>query len=217
MMILGSMYIFNDPNAAFNTIASGSKVIVMSEDIPVNENDPNMIPGTCLLPPPIAKIAEIDGDAERFYELYSEHLLSDIPVDFISVILGFLHKGGNISILVNCGLDETWLNYLVNHFMMYYGINIGNFMLPFSYNPAFDDCINGILYSANIEDPIEFLVNHTTGVPFSDYELMQLQSQLHYYTLNPQKDFNDLSAGFKMNTSATLAVSFNPNRIGAML
>ena len=217
MMILGSMYIFNDPNAALSTIATGSKIIVMSEEIPVNENDPNVIAGTCLLPPPIAKIAEIDGDAERFYELYSEHLLSDIPVDFISVILGFMHNGGNISILVNCALDETWVMYLVNHFMMYYGINIGSQICPFGYDPSFDDCINGILYSANIETPMEFLKNHTVGKPFSDYELIQLQSQLHYYTLNPQKDFNDMALGFKTNPSATLAVSFNPNRIGVML
>ena len=216
-MILGSMYIYNDINAAYSTIANGSKLIIMSEEIPFDMNDPNIISGTCLLPPPIAKMAEIDGDAERFYEIYSEHLLSDVPVDFISVILGFLHQGGNITIVINGGLDEPWLSTFVNHFMMYYGINIGTFMTPFSYNPAFDDCINGILYSSGIETPYEYLVNHTPGAPIPDYEVMQLQSQLKYITNNPQKDFNDMAMGLKANPKATLAVSFNPSRIRSVI
>lgn len=212
-MVLGTIYIFNDMNSAYATINNGSKIIVMSEEIPVDQNDPNIISGTCLLPPPMAKMAEIDGDAERFYELYSEYLLSDVPVDFISVILGFLHKGGNISIMVNCGLDEPWLNTFVNHFMMYYGVNIGSAMVQFAYNPAFDDCINGILYSSGIETPYEYLANHTPGVPIPDYEVMQLQSQLNYITTNPQKDFNDIALGLKTNPNATLAISINPNKI----
>lgn len=212
MMINGSIYLYTDPNAAFQTVANGAKLIIMSEEIPFDPNDPNLISGTCLLPPPIAKIAEIDGDAERFYQIYSEYLLSDVPVDFISVILGFTHQGGNISILVNCGLDETWLVHFMNHMMMYYGISIGTFMMPFLYNAQFDDCINGILYSSGIEQPYEYLMNHTPGVPFPDHEIMQLQSQLNYITRDPQKDFNDISAALKSNANLTLAVSFNPNK-----
>lgn len=210
-MINGTIYVYNDANSAFQTINTGSKVIVMSEEIPFDNSNPNLISGTCLLPPPIAKMAEIDGDAEKFYQIYSEYLLSDVPVDFISVILGFLHQGGNISILVNCGLDETWLVHFVNHMMMYYGISIGSFMMPFSYNMQFDDCINGILYSSGIEQPYEFLTNHTPGVPFTSYEIMQLQSQLNFTTRDPQNDFNNISSSLKMNPKLTLAVSFNPS------
>lgn len=217
MMIFGSIYIYNDIEGAFNTIANGAKLIVMSEEIPFDRNDPNIIFGTCLLPPPIAKMAEIDGDAERFYEMYSEYLLSDIPVDFISVILGFLHKGGNITLVVNCDLNEPWLIAFTNHLMMYYGINLGSIVSPFSYNPAFDDCINGILYSSGIESPYEYLYNHTPGTLIPEYELVQLQSQLSYITMNPQADLNDFSAKLKANPNATLAISINPNRNGAMI
>ena len=217
MMIFGSIYIYNDIEGAFNTIANGAKLIVMSEEIPFDKYDPNIISGTCLLPPPIAKMAEIDGDAERFYELYSEYLLSDVPVDFISVILGFLHKGGNITMLVCCDINEPWLCAFINHFMMYYGLNLGSIVSPFSYNPAFDDCINGILYSSGIETPYEYLYNHTPGIPIPDYELTQLQSQLSYITMNPQMDFNDFSISLKNNPTATLAISINPNRKGVIL
>ena len=210
-MINGSIYIYTDPNAAFQTINNGAKLIIMSEDIPFDNNDPNLISGTCLLPPPIAKMAEIDGDAERFYQIYSEYLLSDVPVDFISVILGFIHQGGNISILANCNLDDTWLVHFMNHMMMYYGISIGTFMIPFSYNQQFDDCINGILYSSGIEQPYEYLANHTPGVPFPDHEIMQLQSQLNFVTQDPQRDFNNMAAALKVNPKLTSAVSFNPN------
>ena len=74
-MIRGSIYAFSDPNEAFYTISTGSKVIVVSEDIPIDPRDPNVIQGSCLMPPPMAMIAMIDGDAERFYEEYSEYLL----------------------------------------------------------------------------------------------------------------------------------------------
>lgn len=213
MMINGTIYIYNDMNAAYQTIANGSKLIIVSEDIPYNNADPNIIPGTCLLPPPIVKMMEIDGDAESFYEHYSEYLLSDVPVDFLSVILGYLYKGGSISMVINGSIDDPWVLCFMNHMMTYYGINVGTFMLPFSYNQAYNDCINGILYSSGIEDSYEYLVNHTPGMPFSDHDIIQLQSQLNFVTSDPQKDFNNMAAALKGNPKLTSAVSFNPNRI----
>ena len=199
-MIRGSIYAFTDPNEAFNTIMSGCKVLVISEDIPVNPSDPNTISGSCLMPPPMAMMAMIDGDAERFYEEYSEYLLSDIPVDFISVIVGYLHTGGNLSMLLPAGLGEPWVCALLNHFMTYYGICIGTAMSQFSYNMQYNDCINDIIYSSGMESPYEYLVNHTIGMPFPNHILMQLQSQLSYVLSGDmQMEYNNLAAMLHSN------------------
>ena len=170
----------------------------------------NVVSGTCLMPPPLAMMAEIDGDAERFYELYTEHLLSDVQVDFLSVIIGFLHQGGNITLLIPAGFEEPWVNILYNHMSTYYGIYMGTETTQFGYNMAFDNMINDILYSGGFISPMEYLKSHDIHVLYPEWIIAQLQSQLKYITDNPQIDFNNISILLKSNPNATLAVSFNP-------
>ena len=75
MMINGPIYIAMSVDSALN-LFSNSKIAILSEESVLNINDPNVIMASCLLPPPAAKIAEIDGDADMFYQIYSEYLLA---------------------------------------------------------------------------------------------------------------------------------------------
>ena len=89
-MIYGSLYLMTDLRQALLAVEHDHyKIAVISEEIipGVDRCSVDVIPASCLLPPPVAKIAEIDGDAERFYSIYNEYLLSNVPVDFISIIL----------------------------------------------------------------------------------------------------------------------------------
>ena len=208
MMINGPIYITNNIDQAASMFGN-SKLAILSEmiDVPIDPNDPNVIMASCLLPPPAAKIAEIDGDAEMFYQIYSEYLLSDVPVDFISVILGFLHMGGTLILLIQCDMNAPWVIQLMNHFRMYYGMTIGTQMNAFGYDQSYDDCINDILISADIISPYEYLANRTIGRPISGYVL--------YEKLNPGLgtdlsvfDIDQMSMVLNLNPTATLAVSF---------
>lgn len=206
MMINGPIYIATGINNAFNVFAN-SKIAVLSEENILNIDDPNVIMASCLLPPPAAKIAEIDGDAEMFYQIYSEYLLSDVVVDFISVILGFLHMGGNLVFLITCDISEPWVLQLMNHFQMYYGILAGTATTPFGYDPSYDDCINDILISADIISPYEYLANRTIGRPVNDYILFEKLNPGLETELNVS-DIDQISMSLKANPQATLAVSF---------
>ena len=212
-MIYGSLYLMTDLRQALLAVEHDHyKIAVISEEI-IPGVDPcsvDVIPASCLLPPPVAKIAEIDGDAERFYSIYNEYLLSDVPVDFISIILGYLHQGGNMIFYITCGVDEPWVVQLCNHFMNYYGIIIGaDDVLP-GYNPAFNDIINNIIYAGCMISPEEYLRNKSPNFPIQPWILDLLESQIptSAFEQNPIGFYEEMSSRLKFNPEATLAVSF---------
>ena len=212
-MIYGSLYLMTDLRQALLAVEHDHyKIDVSSEEI-IPGVDPcsvDVIPASCLLPPPVAKIAEIDGDAEKFYSIYNEYLLSDVPVDFISIILGYLHQGGNMIFYITCGVDEPWVVQLCNHFMNYYGIIIGaDDVLP-GYNPAFNDTINNIIYAGCMISPEEYLRNKSPNFPIQPWILDLLESQIptSAFEQNPIGFSEEMSSRLKFNPEATLAVSF---------
>jgi hypothetical protein len=178
-MIYGNLYIMNDVrNALLAAEADNCKIAIISEEPILDPNSSFVVTGTCLLPPPIAKIAEIDGDAERFYEIYNEHLLSDVPVDFISIILGYLHQGGNMIFLINCSEDEPWVVQLINHFRNYYGIIIGSDGVLPGFDMRFSDSINNILLMGRMISAQEYLTNKNIGFPMQPWIIEELQLQV---------------------------------------
>ena len=212
-MIYGSLYLMTDLRQALLAVEHDHyKIAVISEEtIPgVDPCSVDVIPASCLLPPPVAKMAEIDGDAEKFYSIYNEYLLSDVPVDFISIILGYLHQGGNMIFYITCGVDEPWVIQLCNHFMNYYGIIIGaDDVLP-GYNPAFNDIINNIIYAGCMISPEEYLRNKSANFPIQPWILDLLESQIptSAFEQNPIGFYEEMSSRLKFNPEATLAVSF---------
>jgi hypothetical protein len=185
--------------------------IVSEEPIPgMDVNHPNVITASCLLPPPAAKVAEIDGDAERFYEIYRDYLLSDVPVDFISLMLAYLHIGGCLIMMISCGLDEPWVLQLINHFNMYYGLSIGTKIRPFGFDQSYSDTINDILISGGYIKAYEYLAEKSPGHPINDYIMANLNAELH--TILTANDTEYLSAALKVNPKATLAVTFSEQR-----
>lgn len=206
-IILGSMYITNDPNAAIASVNQTTKCLCISDN-PIVPNSDDFIVGAVLLPPVEAKIAEIDGDAEKFFAIYSEYLLSDVPSDFISVLLGWLHKGGNLIVFVDCMIDDPWVMNFVNHLMIYYGLHLGiiGTDVQFIYDPNFNDSNNNILYSAGMITPGEYLAN--TRLPaFPDFILAKLNEDFRSYG-DIGLDISALIAMMRRNPSALPSVTF---------
>jgi hypothetical protein len=209
-MIYGNLYIMSDVrNALLAAEADGCKIAVISEEPILDTNSSFAVSGTCLLPPPMAKIAEIDGDAERFFELYDEYLLSDVPVDFISVILGLLHQGGSMIFLISCGIDEPWVAQLCNHFQNYYGITIGSDgVLPW-FDTRYTDVVNNIIYISGFISPQEYLANKTIRYQMQPWILDKLSAELPLRgTEGGFEYYEDLCLKFKQFPNSNLAVRF---------
>lgn len=127
-MLKGTIFITKDPQVIINRPLDNSMVIInMDEDHKLSETIPNAIEGITLLPPVEAKIAEVDGDEVRYNSLYLTHLYNQ--QDFMSAIIAFLYKGGNMIIYLPDEYNYTRqkLCELIFHI---YGIHIGDLEDP---------------------------------------------------------------------------------------
>ena len=170
-IIKGTAYITGDVNVIYNTPMNNMiKVVSMDEDGILMEND-SIITGTCLLPPVQAKIAEADGNEQLYDTIYTNHLLDQYQQQFISALLSFLYKGGNlIFFLPELGYTNTMEKFTA---LMYsrYGIHIG---LIGHQNPAIanfyldERCIPiwlDMIYSVRVIDAYEYLYQYPLDAP----------------------------------------------------
>lgn len=170
-ILTGTAFITGDDQIIYNTIMNGmTKIINLDEDGILMEHD-SIIMGTCLLPPVQAKIAEADGNEQLYDTIYVNHLLEPYQQQFISALISFLYKGGNlIFFLPELGYTNTMEKFIA---LMYskYGIHIG---LIGSQNPSvancyYDDrCIPiwlNMIYSVRVIDAYEYLLKYPLDAP----------------------------------------------------
>lgn len=124
-MLKGTMYITDNIDVIYNTpITNLSKIISLDEDNVLGDYK-DIIGGTCLLPPMEAKIAEADGNEQLYDSIYSSHLLIPFQQQFISALIAFLYKGGNVLLfLPELGYTNT-SEKLIEHLFRLYGIHPG--------------------------------------------------------------------------------------------
>ena len=124
-ILKGFIYITDNLDAVYNfPVGPTGKIINLDEDGILPENE-NVIGGTCLLPPMAAKIAEADGNEALYDEIYKAHLLEIYQLQFISALLAYLYKGGNLLLfLPELGYTNT-MDKLIQFMQLLYGIHIG--------------------------------------------------------------------------------------------
>lgn len=139
------------------------RVLNMDEDNVLNANqNPMVIQALCLLPPVEAKIAESDGDEQKYDYIYHQHLLEKFQQEFITVILAFLYKGGDLVIFLP---EEGYTNTrdkFIQHLDVAYGISVGivgepQYREPM-YNLAFVPFWLGLLYLYDIISWQEYMI-----------------------------------------------------------
>ena len=101
-----------------------TKVISLDENNAIPLEHPNVIGGTCLLPPIDALIAEADGDEMLFDQVYSEHFMTPFVDQFVGALIISLMRGTNI-LLYYPELDTNIAPKLMEQFWRRYGIGIG--------------------------------------------------------------------------------------------
>ena len=76
MLLTGSIFVTSNEDIILNLdcVNTLTRIISLDEDDILPES-PVIIGGTCLLPPPTAKIAEADGNEALYDQIYAEHLL----------------------------------------------------------------------------------------------------------------------------------------------
>ena len=117
-ILKGTMFVTDSLDYLYNIpLNSGIKIISLDEDDVLSMDSKDIIGGTCLLPPMEAKIAEADGNEQMYDTYYSNHLLMPFQQQFISALLSFLFRGGNlIFFLPNVGYDNTSMKFIEHLF-----------------------------------------------------------------------------------------------------
>lgn len=215
MIANGTLFITNDMNLAVSSVNQNTKILMLTESVEYDHNAPDLISGVCLLPPPMAKIAENDGDAQRFYGIYTEYLLSDVPVDFFAIILSYLYKGGNFVLYTESDLSEPWVSALLNHILMYYGITTATAANPPGYDMNFNNSNANIVYNSRNMDWKQYLLEFdTTKARIPDHLLEKLyydSGVIPHSVSNPSVAidiFNQLSVAFKKSPNSEVPIAF---------
>lgn len=162
-LLKGTIYITEDMNIV-NSIPynSNTKIVNLDED-DILPDSSNILVGTCLLPPIEAKIAEVDGNQTLYDTIYSNHLMMPFQQQFISALLSYLYKGGNLILfLPELGYNNT-KDMIIYEMFKLYGIHIGLIgdQDPQKANCYYDEtCIPmwlNSIYSVSAISPYEFL------------------------------------------------------------
>ena len=101
------------------------KIITLDELGSVPTDHPNVLSGTCLLPPIDALMAEADGNEELYDSIYMTYFSEDsYVIEFMAALLMYLYKGGDL-LLYYPELDTNTAPKLSWVLWVRYGISIG--------------------------------------------------------------------------------------------
>lgn len=175
-MLKGNIHITSNLHI-LNTIPIQSTRIVSLDDDGLLDNSPYVIIGTCLLPPPQAKIAEADGNEQLYDMIYSNYLWEPHNQEFITALIAYLYKGGNLVIYLPNEDDNTRVKFLF-HLYNLYGIRIGDLdsndpnLIPCFYNDGYRPLWIDMIYNAGIISAYEFLYYFPENIPLSIDRIM---------------------------------------------
>lgn len=159
-MFNGVIYLTCDDRLFMESIANGYAGVIISGNIPNNHplvTTTGASIGSLLLPPPTASMAEVDGDVQRYINIYREHLYQQNQMEFISALLAGIYKGRNIIIYMTP--EEFQMSFpitLLQFFTDTFGVNIGTETRPFSINPNTTSTILCMMYLNNMINAQEF-------------------------------------------------------------
>ena len=104
---------------------SNVKIITLDELGSVPTDHPNVLSGTCLLPPIDALIAEADGDEASYNNIYMTYFAEDPYIsEFVAALIIYLYNGGDL-LLYYPELDTNTVPKLSWILWIRYGIDIG--------------------------------------------------------------------------------------------
>lgn len=168
-ILKGTIYVTDDLNFVRNVPDKSVKIISLDEDGALSPNDPNVVVGTCLLPPIEALIAEADGDEDLYDAHYLAHLNSPFVQEFIGALISALYRNTSLLLYAPMMKENISIRKLRQHLFSLYGIMIGVVgQQPCQYDPRCIPIWLTMIYSANVIYPEEFLLNYPEDAAFNN-------------------------------------------------
>lgn len=124
----GDICITHDINLVYDILKRGidsNKIVNLDEDMVIN--NPNVVVGNCLLPPPAALMAEVDGDEAMYDSIYYNYCQDDFMIKWFNAILGSLYVGNSIMFYyppINDNEIKT-ISKFINMLYAMIGIHVG--------------------------------------------------------------------------------------------
>ena len=177
-MITGTINVVTDIQLAMQ-FSQQCKVLFIGELN--NQLPPNFIEYSILLPPVEALEAEINGNIEVYYNIYSQYLTyTPYCQEAIATILAAISRGINVIFYIEEGDNLSHKKFLMDYFMNMYGILLGSETTKFCYDIRFEPIINTILYTwlGDAILPLQVLVD---SIP----NAMELKNICIRYGINP--------------------------------
>ena len=176
-------------NDLISSMQSNTKIIVLEEETNLPLNHPNVINGSCLLPPIEALIAEVDGNKPLFESIYNDYLNSPFVFEFMSAIITALHNSINI-ILYYPGLNgNIIIQNLLGFIYQRYGIGIG--VIGYSnttLNPNYSSLWISYMYITNGISGMEFLYYYPENIKIEDNIIDKIILDLKLYVSPEHKE-----------------------------
>jgi hypothetical protein len=143
------------------------KIISLDEENRLSPNDPNVIVGTCLLPPIESLIAEADGDEDLYDMYYVNHLNSPFPQEFVGALMAALYRGTSLLLYAPMLKENLAISKLRKFMFILYGIGIGVVGGDqCQYDPKCIPIWLNMIYCANVICAEEFLINYPEDAAF---------------------------------------------------
>lgn len=151
-----------------------TKIISLDETNVIPLEHPNVIGGTCLLPPIDALIAEADGDEIMFDQHYSELFITPFVDQFVGALIVSLMSGTNL-LLYYPELDTNIAPKLMEQFWRRYGIGIGIInQKPKVYDESCIPIWLGYAYTLKAINGRDYLYAYPVGCAIPDHILQYL-------------------------------------------
>ena len=188
MDLLGDIYITTDKNIVFETInmRPDVKLISLDEDNELGIDPKCFISGSILLPPVEARIAEVDGNEQKYDFIYSSHLNSDPVKEYIACLIAFMYKGGSVLMYYPDSDYNNTLTKLLFFIMSIYGIHIGLIGDPNNGVCYLDGryeglCLDLIYYYTGIIDWREYLYQYPSSLSINEGIMNIILEQMRPY------------------------------------
>lgn len=181
-ILKGTVYITDNLNIVMNVPDNSVRVIALDEGEFLNPNDPNVIVGSCLLPPPEALIAEVDGDEDLYNLHYMTHFNNPYNQQFIAALIGALYQGTSLLLFTPKIKDNFTIVKLREMFWGFFGIKIGI--------AGVDECVYdqkcipiwlNMIFLSDIISPNEYLIMYPSDAKLDDNCVYKVITILHLY------------------------------------
>ena len=177
MILKGTIYLTDREEVVYNAPRNNTIIVSLDEDGALI-NDESILVGTCLLPPIESKIAEADGDEQKYNYYYEAHLNESFQQEFMAALISYLYKGGNLLLFLP-EMDNYTKEKLLFFIYKVFGIHIGVLYDPNPMNATcyYDQtCIPiwlNLMYTVDVLNAFEYLALYPLDAQFNNTFIME--------------------------------------------